>query len=101
MTSYPRLVHIRLLTLIDVSLEHHNLKVDEKLLYLTTFCQFGRHSLCEATPTGDMLQTIIDKLFSELLYIFGITSLDLPHFVIIINKFLFIHLCNCMMVWFI
>ena len=40
----PKLDNIRYLSIIDASSRYHNLKLDDKSLYLTGFaCQFGRY----------------------------------------------------------
>ena len=40
----PKLHNVKFMSIIDASSGYHNLKSDEKLLYLTTFtCQFGRY----------------------------------------------------------
>ena len=40
----PKLNNVRYLSIIDASSGYHNLKLDEKSSYLTTFaCQFGRY----------------------------------------------------------
>ena len=40
----PRLNNVKYMLIIDASSVYHNLKLDEKLLYLTTFtCPFGRY----------------------------------------------------------
>ena len=51
----------------DVSSGYHNLKLDERSSYLTTFaCQFGRYKykrlLFGAAPTVDMFQRKIDEI---------------------------------------
>ena len=39
----PRLNNVRYMSIIDTSSGYHDLKLDEKLLYLTSFaCPFGR-----------------------------------------------------------
>ena len=53
----PKLYKAQYLSLIDVSLGFHNLKLDEKSSYLITFaCQFGRYKYKRlpfgAAPTG-------------------------------------------------
>ena len=61
----PKLNNAQYLSLTDASSGYHNLKLDEKLSYLTTFaCQFGRNRykrlLFEAA------QRKIDKIFNGL-----------------------------------
>ena len=58
---------------------YHNLKLDERSLYLTTFaCQFGRYKYKRfpfgAAPAGNMFQRKIDKIFKDLPNVFGITD---------------------------
>ena len=62
---------LRFLTPIDASLEYHNSKPNEKTSHLMIFsCQFGSYGYVRlffgATPTGEMFQRKIDKLFREL-----------------------------------
>ena len=65
---FPKLYNVLYLCLIDVSLGYHNLKLDVKSLYLTTFaCQFGRYRY-KRLPFGPacagyMFQRKIDKIF--------------------------------------
>ena len=66
----PKLV--RHLTQIDASSGYHNMKLNERSSYSTTFaCQFGRFRYArlsfDAVPARDMFQRIIDKIFKELL----------------------------------
>ena len=66
-------------SLIDVSSGYHNLKLNEKLSYLTMFaCQFGRYRYkClpfGAAPTGDMFKRKIDETFDDMPNIFGIAG---------------------------
>ena len=61
----------------DASSGYHNLKLDEKSLYLTTFvCQFGRYRYnrlpFRAVPGDDMFQHKIHKIFNEMPNVFGI-----------------------------
>ena len=56
---------------------YHNLKLDDKSSYLTTFvCQFGRyrykHLLFRAAPVGGMFQHKIDEIFNDMPNVFGI-----------------------------
>ena len=49
----------------------HNLKLDKKSLYLTTFaCPYGRYKFtrlqCGVGPQGDMFQEKINKIFKDL-----------------------------------
>ena len=62
-----------------MSLGYHNLKLDEKSSYLTTFvCPFGQYwykwLLFGAAPVGDMFQCKIDEIFSDMPNVFGITD---------------------------
>ena len=72
-----KLNHTQYLSLIDVSSGYHNLKLDEKSSYLTTFaCQFGRYRYKRfpfgAAPVGDMFQRKKDEIFKDLPQAFGI-----------------------------
>ena len=72
----PGLNNVKYMTIIDASLGYHNLQVDTKLSYLTTFtCLSGRyqykHLPFGAVPVGDMFQHKIDKIFND---IFGIAD---------------------------
>ena len=65
----PRLNNVQYMSIIDLSLEYHNLKLDEKSSYLTTFeCPFGqyKHLTFQAAPAGDMFQHKIDEIFSDM-----------------------------------
>ena len=75
-----QLAGIKYLTLIDTSSGYHNLKLDEKSSYLTSFsCQFGRHRCTRlpfvAVPVKDTFQKI-DELFSGMLYTFCIADFN-------------------------
>ena len=53
------------------SSRHNNLKLDEKLSYLTTFsCPFGRYQYITlpfgAAPAGSMFKKKIDELFNDI-----------------------------------
>ena len=57
--TFPKLDNVKYLSLIDVSLGYHKLKLDERSPYLTTFaCQFDsfryKRLLFGAAPIGDM-----------------------------------------------
>ena len=57
---FSKLNNVKYLSLIDVSSGYHNLKLDERLSYLTFACQFGGYK-CKrlsfgAATTGDMFQ---------------------------------------------
>ena len=65
--------------LIDLSSGYHNLKLDEKSSYLTTFaCQFGGYRYKRlpfvAAPTGDMFLCKIDEMFKNSPNVFGIAD---------------------------
>ena len=75
----PKLNNAPYLSLIDVSSSYHNLKLNEKPSYLTTFaCQFGRYRykrlLFGAAPAGDMFQRKIDEIFKDLPSVSGIAD---------------------------
>ena len=57
----PKLNNVQYMSIIDVSLGYHNVKLDEKSSYLTTFaCLFHQYQckqlLFRAAPAGDMFQ---------------------------------------------
>ena len=57
----PKLNNVQYLLLLDVSSVYHNLQLDEKSSYLTTFtCHFGRYRYKQlpfgAAPAGNMFQ---------------------------------------------
>ena len=61
----PRLNNIKYMSIKDASLGYHNLKLDKKLSYLTTFaCPFGQYQYKQlpfgAMPPGGMFQCKID-----------------------------------------
>ena len=68
------------MSIIDVSLGYHNLKLDKQSSYLTTFaCPFGRYRYkciycLEQHQPGDMFQCKIDKIFNDMPNVFGITD---------------------------
>ena len=67
----PKLNNIRYLSLIDASSWYHNLWLDSKSSYLTTFaCQVGRYRYkglpLGAAPAGDMFQWKIDEIFHDM-----------------------------------
>ena len=75
----PKLNNVQYMSIIDVSSGYHNLQLDTKLSYLTTFaCPFGRywykHLLFRVVPSGAMFQHKIDEIFSDMPNIFGITD---------------------------
>ena len=76
---FPKLNNVKYLSLTDVSSGYHNLKLDDRSSYLTTFaCQFGRYRYKRlpfgAAPAGDMLQHKIDEIFKDLPNVFGIVD---------------------------
>ena len=75
----PKLTGVKYMSFIDASSGYHNLKLDKKLLYLTTFaCQFGRYRYkClpfRAVPVGDMFQGKIHEIFNDMPNVFGIAD---------------------------
>ena len=61
----PKLNHVKYLS------GYHNLKLDEKSLYLTTFaCQFGQFG----AAAGDMFQGKISEIFNDMPNVFGIAD---------------------------
>ena len=74
---FPKLNNVKYLSLIDVSSGYDNLKLDDRLLYLTTFaCHFGMYTdktlPFGAAPTHNMFQHKIDRIFKDLPNVFGI-----------------------------
>ena len=58
---------------------YHNIRLDERSSYLTTFaCQFGKNRYktlsFEASPTEDMFQHKINEIFKYLPNVFGIAD---------------------------
>ena len=75
----PKLNNVRYMSIIDVSSRYHNLKLDNKSSYLTTFaCQFGRYRykqlLFGAVPAGDLFQQKVDEIFNDMPNVFGIAD---------------------------
>ena len=73
---FPKLNNVQYLSLTDVCSWYHNLKLDERPSYFTTFaCQFGRFRYRRlpfgAAPAEDMFQTKLDKMFTNLPNVFG------------------------------
>ena len=67
------------MSIVVASLGYHNLQLDTKSSYLTTFaCPFGRYQYKQlpfgAAPVGDMFQHKIDEIFSNVLNVFGIVD---------------------------
>ena len=76
---FPKLNNVKYLSLIGASSGYHNLKLDDRLSYLTTFmCQFGRYRykrlLFGAVPAGNMFQCKIDEILKDLPDVFGIAD---------------------------
>ena len=70
---------MKYLLLIDIISRYHNLKPDDKSLYLATFlCLFGRYQFVRlsfrAASAGDMFQRKRDELFSSISNVFGISD---------------------------
>ena len=77
MITFLKLNNKKYLSLIDVGYEFHNLKLDDRSSYLTTFaCLFGRYRYKRlpfgAVPAGDMFQHKTDEIFKDLPNVFGI-----------------------------
>ena len=67
------------ISIINVSLGYHNLKLDKQSSYLTTFgCPFGRYRYKNlpfgAVPVGNMFQHKIDEIFNDMPNVFGIVD---------------------------
>ena len=74
-----KLNNVKYISIIDMSSGYHNLKLDEKSSYLTTFaCPFDQYRykclLFRAAPAGNMFQCKIDKIFSDMPNMVGITD---------------------------
>ena len=72
-----KLNNVQYMSIIDVSSGYHNLKLEEKSSYLTTFtCPFGQYWYkClpfGAAPADDMFQHKIEEIFSDMPSVFGI-----------------------------
>ena len=75
----PRLNNVKYMSIIDTSLGYHNLQLDTKSSYLTTFaCPFGRYQYkylpFGAMPADDMFQHKIDEIFNDMVNVFGIAD---------------------------
>ena len=75
----PKLNNVQYMSIIDASSGYHNLQLDTKSSYLTTFtCPFGRYQykclLFGAVPKGDMFQHKIAEIFSDMPNIFGMQT---------------------------
>ena len=74
-----KLNNVQYMSIIDTSSGYHNLKLDEKSSYLTTFaCPFDQyyymHLPFRAMPVGNMFQCRIDEIFSDMPNVFGISD---------------------------
>ena len=74
-----RLNNVKYMSIIDLSLGYHNLQLDTKLSYLTTFvCPFGRywykHLPFRAAPAGNRFQCKIDEILNDMPNVFGIAD---------------------------
>ena len=75
----PKLNNVQYMSTIEVSSGYHNLNLDEKSSYLTTFaCPFGQYRYKSlpfgAMPVGNMFQCKIDKIFNDMSNLFGIAD---------------------------
>ena len=73
---FPKLNNVKYLSLINENSGYHNLKLDKRLSYLTTFmCQFGRYRYKRlsfgAAPTDNKFQCKMDETFKNLPNAFG------------------------------
>ena len=69
----PKLNNVKYLSLIGASSGYHNLKLDERPSYLTTFGRYRYKRLpFGAAPTGSMLQYKIDEIFKNLHNVFDV-----------------------------
>ena len=67
------------MSIIDASSGYHNLQLDTKSSYLTSFaCSFGRyqykHLPFGAVPAGNIFQCKIDEIFNDMPNVFGIVD---------------------------
>ena len=74
-----KLNNVQYMSIMDASLGYHSLKLDKQSSYLTTFaCPFCRyrykHLPFRAVLAGDMFQHKIDKIFNDMLNVFGIAD---------------------------
>ena len=75
----PKLNNVQYMSIIDVSSGYHNLRLDKKSSYLTTFmCPFVWYQYkClpfGSVPVGNMFQCKIDEIFSDMPNVFGIAD---------------------------
>ena len=76
---FPQLNNAKYLPLIDVSYKYHNLKLDERPSFLTTFvCRFGRYRYKRlpfgAATTRDMFQRKKYEIVEDLPIVFDIAD---------------------------
>ena len=76
---HSKLTGVKSLILIDASSRYHNINLDEKSSYLTTFsCSFSRYQYIRLSsgpvPAGDMFQKMIDGLFNDIPNVFNIAN---------------------------
>ena len=67
----PKLNNVQYMSIINVNLGYHNLKLDKWSSYLTTFaCPFGRYRYkwlpFGAAPAGDMFPCKTDEIFNDM-----------------------------------
>ena len=67
------------MSIIDASSGYHNLQLDMQSSYMTMFaCLFGRykykHLPFDVVPVGNIFQLKIDKIFNDMLNVFGIAD---------------------------
>ena len=73
----PKLHNVKYMSIIDASSGYHNLQLENKSSYLTTFTwPFGRYQylLFGAVPAGKIFQHKIDEIFNDMPNVFGITD---------------------------
>ena len=75
----PKLNNVQYMSIIDVSSGYYNLKLDNKLSYLTTFvCPFGWYTYkylpFGTAPVDNMFQHKIDEIVSDMPNVFGIAD---------------------------
>ena len=75
----PKLNNVQYISLINATAGYHNIKLDERSSYLTTFaCQFGRYRYKRlpfgAAPAGNMLHRKIHEILKDLPNVFGIAD---------------------------
>ena len=75
----PKLNNVQYMSIIDVTLGYHNLKLDMQSSYLTTFaCLFGRYRYKQlpfrAVLAGDMFQCKIAESFNSMPNVFHIAK---------------------------